>query len=81
MEPELLSIRDLSIMLGFKSTKLWMMRKEGKLPPSVKVGGSIRWTRASIISWINNGCRTEEEVKQLKLEEAKKKYAEGKANG
>lgn len=83
MEPELLSIRDLSLMLGCTTRKVWGLRREGKLPPSVKFGGSTRWTRASIIAWINNGCCTDEEIKARKLEVAKKKFAEleGKDNG
>jgi len=71
MEPELLSIRDVSLMTGFSARKLWRLCKAGKLPPSHKVEHHRRWTRSSIVAWINNGCRN-----LTVLEAAKKKFAE-----
>ena len=32
------------------------LRAAGKLPPSVRLGRSIRWRRAEIVAWIDTGC-------------------------
>lgn len=57
LHPELLKVGDVARLLNVSTRTAWRLRDMGDLPPAVKVGGSIRWTRASITDWIANGCK------------------------
>lgn len=35
---------------------LWRLHSTGKLPPSIRLGGAIRWRSAEIEAWIAAGC-------------------------
>ena len=48
----LLSAEALADRLGFSARTIWRLRSAGKLPPSLKIGGSIRWRSREIDAWI-----------------------------
>jgi predicted DNA-binding transcriptional regulator AlpA len=52
----LLSAEALADRLGFSTRTIWRLRSAGKLPPSLKIGGSIRWRSQEIDGWIDAGC-------------------------
>ncbi len=52
----LLSAEALADRLGFSARTIWRLRSAGKLPPSLKIGGSIRWRSQEIDAWIDAGC-------------------------
>ena len=52
----LLSAESLADRLGFSARTIWRLRSAGKLPPSLKIGGSIRWRSQEIDAWIDAGC-------------------------
>ena len=52
----LLSAETLADRLGFSVRTIWRLRSAGKLPPSLKIGGSVRWRADEIDAWIRAGC-------------------------
>jgi excisionase family DNA binding protein len=61
-QPELLSVNDLAHLLGVSPRTVWSMRYKGSLPAPFKLGGLLRWRRATILEWIReleatNGTR------------------------
>lgn len=56
--PRLISAEQLALMLGISKRTLWRLRSAGRLPQSVRLGGSVRWPRDLICAWIEDGCPT-----------------------
>lgn len=56
MKAELLSCKAVAGMLDISIRQVWRMRDGGLLPAPVKLGGSVRWRRADLESWIEAGC-------------------------
>jgi len=52
----LLSAEALADRLGFSVRTIWRLRSAGKLPASLKIGGSIRWRAEEIAAWVRAGC-------------------------
>lgn len=52
----LLSAEALADRLGFSARTIWRLRSAARLPPSLKIGGSIRWRAQEIDDWIEAGC-------------------------
>ncbi len=52
----LIDVREVSGMLGVTPRTIWRLRDLGKMPMPVKIGGSVRWRRMEILSWIEQGC-------------------------
>jgi predicted DNA-binding transcriptional regulator AlpA len=57
LTPELLKVGDVARLSNASTRTICRWRDMGYLPPAIKIGGSIRWTRASILDWIANGCK------------------------
>lgn len=55
-EPLLLSIKQLSEMLGRSQSSLWEDDKAGRIPMPIKIGRSVRWRRLEIEAWVEAGC-------------------------
>jgi len=58
--PLLLSANDLAKLLGLSLRSIRNLDSAGKLPRPLRVGGSVRWRRAEIFSWIDSGCPNRE---------------------
>lgn len=53
---ELLSVQDVCRMLGCSRRTVYRLKDSGQMPPSIKIGGMVRWRPDEIQSWINDGC-------------------------
>jgi len=56
VDMQLLSAERLAAVLDVSVRTLWRLQNAGKLPPSLRIGGSVRWNAAEIRSWIRAGC-------------------------
>lgn len=52
----LLSVGEVSKIVGVCERTIWRLKDSGRMPAPVKVGRSVRWRRADIESWIACGC-------------------------
>lgn len=52
----LLNARDAARLCGVSPATWHRLTSAGKNPPSLKIGGSVRWRRSDISSWIDAGC-------------------------
>lgn len=55
-EPELLKAGDVAKLLSFGERTIFRMSDAGKMPPPLKIGGSVRWSRRALRAWIDDGC-------------------------
>ncbi len=53
---QLLDVADVAAMLGVSGRHVYRLADAGRMPRPVKLGGSVRWSRAAILEWIANGC-------------------------
>lgn len=62
LEAKLLTVKQLAAVLNLSTRTVWRMHSEGRIPPSVRLGRSVRWRRDEIDEWISAGCpeRTDE---------------------
>jgi predicted DNA-binding transcriptional regulator AlpA len=51
-----ISARDLKEMLNVSLRQVWRLNSSGKLPKSIRLGGSVRWNRQEIMDWFGAGC-------------------------
>jgi predicted DNA-binding transcriptional regulator AlpA len=54
--PMLLSIREVTSLLGRSPRSLARDEKTGKLPAPVRLGTAKRWRREELIAWVRAGC-------------------------
>ena len=57
MSPELLDVEQVAALCQFSPRHVLRMANAGKMPPPVRVGRCVRWSRRSIETWITEGCR------------------------
>jgi excisionase family DNA binding protein len=48
--------RELAEMLNVSLRQVWRLNSAGKLPKSIRLGGSVRWNRQEIMDWFQAGC-------------------------
>ena len=54
----LLNVKELADALGVSERLVWRLRREGQLPPPIRLGSRvIRWDRRAIEKWIDRRCR------------------------
>jgi predicted DNA-binding transcriptional regulator AlpA len=56
----LVDIRQLAEMLNRSVGSLERDKAAGRLPQSIRIGGSRQWRRAEIIAWVEAGCPVQE---------------------
>lgn len=56
IEAELLDVRAAAALLSVSVRSVWRLKDSGRMPLPLKVGGAVRWRRADLLSWIENGC-------------------------
>jgi excisionase family DNA binding protein len=56
VEPLLLTADQAAELLGISPATLYRMRSAGKLPLPVRLGGSVRWSRETLVEWIRMDC-------------------------
>ncbi len=52
----MLSTQDIAKMLQCSDRHVTNLRKDGRIPPPVKLGELVRWPRRVIDEWIEAGC-------------------------
>lgn len=55
--PVLLNVEQVSNMLSCSKRHVYRLVDSGRMPQPVRLGSLIRWNRAEIESWIDNGCK------------------------
>ena len=56
----LLNVVAIAAMLNVSSRHVYRLADAGRMPRSIKLGGSVRWDRKAIESWIHSGCQSVE---------------------
>ena len=56
--PLLIDIRQLAALLGRSVPSLERDQAAGRLPAPLRIGGSKKWRRADIETWVAAGCPT-----------------------
>jgi len=51
-----ISAKQLRRLLGVSLRQVWRLNATGKLPQPVRLGGSVRWSRAEVMEWFDAGC-------------------------
>ena len=54
--PELLDVHGVADMLGVPHGRVYQFAYMGVIPPPVKLGGMMRWSRRGLLRWIDAGC-------------------------
>jgi predicted DNA-binding transcriptional regulator AlpA len=52
----LLADTEAAALAGVSRATWHRLRAAGKLPPPVKLGRCVRWSRAELVTWIDAGC-------------------------
>jgi predicted DNA-binding transcriptional regulator AlpA len=68
--PEMLGIPDVAKLLQCSERHVTNLRKEGRIPPPVKLGTLVRWPRKVIEDWIAAGCPAMADVQRGRAEGA-----------
>lgn len=62
----LLDVGMVAKLLGVSTRQVYRLADGGKMPQPIKLGGSVRWDRAAIAMWIEQGCPVETNKKGAK---------------
>ena len=54
--PELVTVRQVAVMLGCSPRTVYRLADAGRMPPAVHLGVLIRWRRAALEDWLSAGC-------------------------
>jgi len=57
-EPKLITVRELSGLLGMSKRTIWRLLSAGQVPQPVRIGRSTRWRLDEVRRWIDSGCPT-----------------------
>jgi excisionase family DNA binding protein len=57
VSPELLTVRQVSAILGCSPSHVYRLADSGQMPSPVHLGALVRWRAAEIDAWISGGCR------------------------
>jgi len=49
------TVKDLGVLLRLSTRSIFRMRADKKMPPSIKIGGAIRWRKDVIDKWLADG--------------------------
>ena len=52
----LIPIGEVAAMVAVSCRTISRLADAGKLPPPLRIGGSLRWRLADVRQWIANGC-------------------------
>lgn len=52
----LITAEKLAELLGVSIRTLWRLRRSGKLPAPVRIGGCVRWRIETVQAWLDAGC-------------------------
>jgi excisionase family DNA binding protein len=52
----LLNVQAVAGMLTCSVRHVYRLSDAGRMPPPVKLGGLVRWSRRAVEEWLMNGC-------------------------
>jgi excisionase family DNA binding protein len=52
----MIDVHGFADMLGVSTRHVRRLADAGKCPPAVRLGGCVRWSRATLEMWIADGC-------------------------
>ena len=55
-DAEVYTADDLAALLQCSARHVWRLHDAGAMPPAVRVGRLVRWTKSAIASWMDAGC-------------------------
>jgi excisionase family DNA binding protein len=61
--PLLLTVEDVSRLLGVSVRSVWRMVRTGQCPEPLRVRGSTRWRRGELEKWVAAGCPAVREMR------------------
>ena len=53
---KLLTAKSLGQMLSLSKRQIFRLNSSGKLPASIHIGGSVRWSESTIAAWLKAGA-------------------------
>jgi predicted DNA-binding transcriptional regulator AlpA len=72
--PLVVDARRLATLLCAGVRTVWKWDREGRLPPSVRIGGAVRWRLDEILSWLRAGAP--DRATWLRLRDARSREGE-----
>ncbi len=61
--PELLDVQTVADLLQCSTRHVYRLADAGKMPGPLKLGALVRWRRAAVLAWIDDGCPSVRSVK------------------
>jgi excisionase family DNA binding protein len=52
----LLDVKEVATLLNCSSRHVYRLSDSGRMPRPVKVGSLCRWSRTTVLDWIERGC-------------------------
>ena len=52
----LIDTREVARLLDVCDRTIFSMEKDGRMPPSIKIGRAVRWNLEELRAWVNEGC-------------------------
>jgi excisionase family DNA binding protein len=56
-EALLLSVEKVAAMIDCSTRHVYRLEERGQMPSAVRLGASVRWPRATVEKWIEEGCQ------------------------
>jgi predicted DNA-binding transcriptional regulator AlpA len=56
IEPILLTARQVAALCQVSLSTVGRRHKTGDMPAPNKIGRLVRWSKADIVAWVNDGC-------------------------
>jgi excisionase family DNA binding protein len=53
---KLLTVDDVAELLKVSTRHVWKLLSAGRFPQPIRIGRSVRWRRADVENWIDDGC-------------------------
>lgn len=51
----MLTVKEIAALLNVSERHVWRLRSSARFPEPVKIGRAVRWTRRSVMQYIENG--------------------------
>ena len=55
-EPLLIDVQCVASLCGISTEHARRLADAGRCPAPVRLGNSVRWVRARMVEWVNDGC-------------------------
>ena len=55
-QPLLISVEEVSDLLGISVRSVWRLHSSHQIPEPVRLAGSVRWRLSEVRDWVDAGC-------------------------